>query len=114
MRQEKNQNQNYQKLDKNMALSKAKTSYDRGHLIGRQFGGSPDLDNLVRMKESINRVNGEFYRLETSWKDALKLGQSVDVEIKINYPSFGGNVPSSFDVTHYIDGKFQGTEKIIN
>ena len=102
------------KNPKNLSKSTKNCEYDRGHLIGRQFGGSPDLDNLVRMKESINRVNSEFYRLETSWKDALKLGQSVDVDIKINYPSFGGNVPSSFDVTHYINNTKQPIINIPN
>ena len=102
------------KNPKNLSKSTKNCEYDRGHLIGRQFGGSPDLDNLVRMKESVNRVNGRFYDLEKDWAKAIKSGKTVEVDIRINYKNTYKNVPTDFDVTQVIDGRVLPLENILN
>ena len=43
---------------------------DGGHLIGSQFGGSGDLDNLVAMSSKTNRAGGKWYNMEKKWAEA--------------------------------------------
>lgn len=38
---------------------------DGGHLIGSQFHGPGDIDNLVAQNSQINRSGGEWYNI---WK----------------------------------------------
>ena len=45
---------------------------DGGHLIGTQFRGSGDIDNLLAQNRQINRSGGEWYKMETEWANALK------------------------------------------
>lgn len=73
-----------------------------GHLIGRQFGGSGGLDNLVAMKGELNQ--GEYKKLEMDFKKALENGQNVDVKV---IPKYQGDSdrPSSFAVAYSIDGE---------
>ena len=81
---------------------------DAGHLFADQFGGSPDLDNLVSQRSDLNRAvkNTDNYRsMEREWSKALKSGQKVtDVDIKLTYEN-GSSRPSSFKVTYKIDGE---------
>lgn len=44
---------------------------DGGHLIGTQFHGSGDIDNLLAQNRQINRSRGEWYKMETGWANAL-------------------------------------------
>jgi|GEM_PF-1262107 len=75
---------------------------DGGHLIGNQFNGSGQIDNLVPQNSGINRSGGEWYKMEQDWAGALKYGNSVKVDIKPNYPSNSVR-PSSFKVNYWID-----------
>ena len=81
---------------------------DAGHLFADQFGGSPDLDNLVSQRSDLNRAvkNTDNYRsMEREWSNALKNGQNVtDVDIKLSYKN-GSSRPSSFNVSYKIDGE---------
>ncbi len=79
-----------------------------GHIFADQFGGSPELDNLVSQRSTLNRavkVDNKTYRaMEKSWSDAMKNGKKVtDVDIKLSYKD-GSSRPSSFKVSYKIDG----------
>ena len=82
---------------------------DAGHLFADQFGGSPELDNLVSQKSGLNRGikgNPKTYRnMEKQWSTALKNGQKVtDIDINLSYKN-GSSRPSALDVSYKIDGK---------
>ena len=87
-------------------IEKSKIHYDEA--IEDQFGGSPDLDNLVSQRSDLNRAvkNTDNYRsMEREWSNALKNGQNVtDVDIKLSYKN-GSSRPSSFNVSYKIDGE---------
>ena len=77
---------------------------DAGHLFADQFGGSPELDNLVSQKSGLNRGikgNSKTYRnMEKQWSTALKNGQKVtDIDINLSYKN-GSSRPSAFDVSY--------------
>jgi len=80
-----------------------------GHLIGDQFGGSPELDNLVSQAKQVNK--SEYYKIEAQWARALKQNQKVSVDIKINYDP-GSSRPTSFDVKYKINDEIY--ERSIN
>ena len=67
-----------QEADRNLEMQRAVGREDRlpdddgGHLIGSQFHGSGDIDNLVAQNSQINRSGGEWYKMETVWANALK------------------------------------------
>ncbi|EDK4069719.1 type IV secretion protein Rhs, partial [Listeria monocytogenes] len=73
-----------------------------GHIIADQFGGSPELDNLVSQLTNVNK--SQYRKLEIEWANALKEGKSVTVNVKMNYAADGVR-PVSFDITYSIDGK---------
>ena len=79
---------------------------DGGHLIGTQFNGSGDLDNLVAMNRDINRSGGEWYNMEQEWSKALKEvpPKKVTVDIK---PYYKGESlrPDGFIVKYQIEGE---------
>jgi len=75
-----------------------------GHLIGDQFGGSADLDNLVSQKAFVNL--SEYRKLENQWAKAKRAGQSVSVSISIKYET-DSTRPKSFAVEFTIDGVYQ-------
>lgn len=79
---------------------------DAGHLFADQFGGSPDLDNLVSQRSDLNRAvknTDNYCSMEREWSKALKSGQKVtDVDIKLSYQN-GTSRPSSFQVTYKIE-----------
>jgi len=76
-----------------------------GHLIGRQFGGSGDIDNLVPQSSRTNLSGGEWYSMEKQWAKALERGEKVTVDIKPNY--VGNSVrPESFRVEYSIEGRY--------
>lgn len=80
---------------------------DGGHLIGTQFKGSGDLDNVVAMNREINRSGGTWYKMEQEWKAALSEVPPKKVTVDIQ-PVYSGKSlrPDSFEVFYQIgDGK---------
>ncbi|WP_212977188.1 DNA/RNA non-specific endonuclease [Paenibacillus azoreducens] len=79
---------------------------DGGHLIGAQFKGPKDIDNLVPQNSQINRSGGEWFNMETVWANALKEVPPKKVSVKIE-PVYSGNSmrPDSFEVIYQIEGK---------
>ena len=73
-----------------------------GHIFGDRFGGSPELDNLVSQASQVNL--SQYKIIENRWQRAIEAGQSVTVDIKINYAG-GSARPISFEVTYTIDGR---------
>ncbi|USK93057.1 DNA/RNA non-specific endonuclease [Rossellomorea marisflavi] len=79
---------------------------DGGHLIGTQFHGSGDIDNLLAQNKHINRSGGEWYKMETEWANAMKEVPPKKVSVKIK-PVFVGTSsrPESYKVVYEIEGK---------
>lgn len=79
---------------------------DGGHLIGSQFHGSGDIDNLVAQNSQINRSGGQWYKMEKEWADALKEIPPRAVSVKIE-PIYSGESkrPDAFEITYEIEGK---------
>jgi predicted ribonuclease toxin of YeeF-YezG toxin-antitoxin module len=79
---------------------------DGGHLIGTQFHGSGDIDNLVAQNRQINRSGGEWYNMETEWANALNEKPPKKVSVKIE-PVYSGDSlrPHSFEIVYQIEGK---------
>ncbi|MEK3752369.1 DNA/RNA non-specific endonuclease [Paenibacillus sp. FSL E2-8871] len=76
---------------------------DGGHLIGRQFKGSGDIDNLVPMNSQINEAGGKWHQMEQEWASALERKENVKVKITPQYTSNAAR-PDSFTVEYSIDG----------
>lgn len=58
---------------------------DAGHLIADQFGGSPDLDNLLSQNRQLNQQGG-WKQMEEHWASVLKdNGRIEDVHIYVEY-----------------------------
>ena len=86
--------------------------YDGGHLIAREFGGSPDIDNLVPMPRNVNRGGGKWRKMEEEIAQFLKSGNRVtDFKVKINYRG-ADKMPYSFHVSYKVNGKI--IKKIID
>lgn len=81
---------------------------DGGHLIARMFGGSKDIDNLVAQSKFINRPfkeNGDWYKLEKEWKEALTSGDEVkNIKMEVKY-SGNSKRPIEFNVSYEINNK---------
>ncbi|MGD7043350.1 DNA/RNA non-specific endonuclease [Jeotgalibacillus proteolyticus] len=83
-----------------------KLNDDGGHLIGTQFRGSGDIDNLLAQNKHINRSGGEWFKMETEWANALKEVPPKKVSVKIKPVFIGSSLrPDSFKVTYEIEGK---------
>ncbi|MCU7558672.1 DNA/RNA non-specific endonuclease, partial [Macrococcus capreoli] len=80
---------------------------DGGHLIATQFGGSPDLDNLVPMNSQVNRSGGKWYAMEKTWADALKEVPPKRVRVRIE-PVYSGDSlrPDRFKGHYFIDDEY--------
>ncbi|WP_082051236.1 T7SS effector LXG polymorphic toxin [Rossellomorea aquimaris] len=79
---------------------------DGGHLIGTQFRGSGDIDNLLAQNKYINRSGGEWYKMETEWANALKEIPPKKVSVKIKPVFIGTSLrPDSYKVIYQIEGK---------
>lgn len=90
---------------------------DGGHLIGTQFNGSGDLDNLVSMNRDINRSGGAWFNMEKEWAKALKETPPKKVTVNIE-PIYSGKSlrPDRFELVYQIDGdvpKFKTIENQI-
>jgi predicted ribonuclease toxin of YeeF-YezG toxin-antitoxin module len=88
---------------------------DGGHLIGAQFNGPPDIDNLVPQNSQINRRGGVWYEMETEWANALKEVPPKKVSVSIE-PIYSNNSmrPDSFMVEYEIEGQFPVIREIVN
>ncbi|MBD8513425.1 hemagglutinin repeat-containing protein [Photobacterium sp. CAU 1568] len=82
------------------------TSDCGGHLIASMFGGPGEGINLVPMDAKLNGSGGEWYRLETQWRNVLDNGGTVKVNIEPKYSS-NSKRPESFKVNYSIDGVVQ-------
>lgn len=80
---------------------------ERGHLIGHQFGGGDNLENLIPMSFKLN--HGDFRRMENEWVDALEDGAEVYVRVEPVYEKTS-NRPKEFRVMYTIDGDI--TERV--
>ena len=84
-----------------------------GHLIGRQFGGSEKIDNIVAMDYDVNHK--KFGELERVWAEELDKGNQVDVKITCRYKGESER-PDSFVVKYQVteaDGSTWGDVKRI-
>ncbi|WPC23716.1 DNA/RNA non-specific endonuclease [Brachyspira hyodysenteriae] len=55
-----------------------------GHIIGRQFGGSPNIDNLIPINKKLNI--GEMRKTEMEWRESIINGDEMnDIVIDIKY-----------------------------
>ena len=88
---------------------------DGGHLIGTQFNGSGDLDNLVAMNRDINRSGGAWFNMEKDWANALKETPPKKVTVNIE-PIYSGKSlrPDRFKVMYEIEGKMPEVKTILN
>ncbi|ADK04805.1 TPA: DNA/RNA non-specific endonuclease [Bacillus cereus biovar anthracis] len=79
---------------------------DGGHLIGTQFHGSGDIDNLITQNRQINRSGGEWYNMEQEWANALGGKPPKKVTVKIE-PVYQGTSlrPNYFEIVYEIEGK---------
>jgi hypothetical protein len=87
----------------------------RGHLLGRQLGGSGDLDaNLVAMYQS--RANSPVMRdYEDALADAVRDGQTVTYRVKPRYGSpTSKGAPVAVRLTAKGDGGFAFDVEIAN
>ncbi|MBC1417825.1 hypothetical protein HB849_02190 [Listeria fleischmannii] len=88
---------------------------DGGHLIGSQFNGPGDIDNLVAQNSQINRSGGEWYSMEQEWASALKEVPPKKVSVKIEPLYSGGSLrPDAFYVKYSIEGQGELTKFIEN
>lgn len=86
-------------------------------MIGTQFNGSGDLDNLVAMNRDINRSGGEWFNMEKEWAKVLKETPPRKVTVNIE-PIYSGKSlrPDRFELVYQIDGdvpKFKTIENQI-
>ena len=85
-----------------------------GHLIGRRFGGSEKVDNIVPMDYDVN--HHEYKELEDDWAEELEKGNKVDVKIRCKYEEESTR-PTAFIVKYKVtvqDGFTRSEPKIIN
>ncbi|WP_240904075.1 DNA/RNA non-specific endonuclease [Bacillus sp. N1-1] len=88
---------------------------DGGHLIGAQFNGPPDIDNLVPQNSQINRRGGVWYEMETEWAHALKEIPPKKVSVSIEPVYYHNSMrPDSFIVEYEIEGEFPVFREISN
>ena len=61
--------------------------YDQGgHIIGRQFGGSPNIDNLIPINKKLNM--GDMKNTEMEWRENIINGYEINniiIDIKYIY-----------------------------
>ncbi len=85
-----------------------------GHLIGRRFGGSEKVDNIVPMDYDVN--HHEYKELEDDWAKELEKGNKVDVKIRCKYEDESTR-STAFIVKYKVtdqDGFTRNETKIIN
>lgn len=97
-------NDHKRNMDSDEAVYKGEKTagYEKGHLIGYQFGGSGGKENLSIMAGEVN--HGDFYKLEKKLADAVKDGADVKMKVEPVYEG-DSNKPSEYKVTHSINGE---------
>ena len=75
---------------------------DGGHLVARVLGGSEGNENIVAMRDTINR--GDYKRSENEIAEAKKSGKEVYDSGKVIYEG-DSTRPSKIERTYTIDGK---------
>lgn len=73
---------------------------DAGHIIGDQFGGSPDIDNIISQESGLNR--GEYKKLEGYLRNQIKDGNKVEVLYDLKYEEESRR-PEEISVTYRIN-----------
>lgn len=73
---------------------------DAGHIIGDQFGGSPDVDNIISQRAGLNR--GEYKMLEGYLRNELKQGNHVDASYDLKYQN-DSRRPSEMSIKYRIN-----------
>jgi len=73
------------------------------------FDGLGEGINIVPMDAKFNGVKGEWYKMETRWKNALENNGTVQVKIELVY-SGDSKRPSRFKITETINGSEQEFE----
>lgn len=109
------------KQDRNAGMQRIAGREDRlidddgGHLIGSQFNGPGDIDNLVAQNSQINRSGGKWYSMEQEWASALTEVPPKKVSVKIEPLYSGGSLrPDAFYVKYSIEGQGELTKFIEN
>lgn len=75
---------------------------DGGHLVAKILGGSEGVENLVPMRQTINR--GDYKKMENEIIKALQEGKEVFLHISIKYEG-DSRRPSVITAEYTIDGK---------
>lgn len=85
----------------NIGKGDQKSTDDRGHLIGDQFGGSNGMENLIPQDANINR--SDYRNFENQL--AREVADGKDVRVKVE-PLYDGDShrPSAIAVSYSIDG----------
>lgn len=73
---------------------------DAGHIIGDQFGGSSDVDNIVSQEAGLNR--GEYKKLETYLRNQIKEGNKVECLYDLKYEE-NSRRPSEMSISYRIN-----------
>lgn len=91
-------------MDSDAAVYKGEkeAGFEKGHLIGYQFGGSGGMENLSIMAGEVN--HGDFLKLENKLANAVKDGSDVKMKVEPVYEG-NSNKPSEYKVTHIINGE---------
>lgn len=84
---------------------------DAGHIIGDQFGGSPDVDNIISQEAGLNR--GEYKMLEGYLRNELKQGNHVDASYDLKYQN-DCRRPFEMSITYRINNGDWREQKFIN
>lgn len=71
----------------------------RGHLVGLQFGGPEERNNLVPMYSGFNGGGGLWGTFEKNLRSYLnRRGASVDMEIEVQYRDAETPIPFAFNI----------------
>lgn len=75
-----------------------------GHIIGRQFGGSPNIDNLIPINKKLNI--GEMKNTEMEWRERIINGYEInDIIIDISY-IYTNNRPYLITIDYNVENDF--------
>ena len=75
---------------------------DGGHLVARILGGPPGEENIVPMRDTINR--GDYKKSENTIVEATKQGKTVEDKGEVIYEG-DSKRPSKIERTYDIDGE---------
>lgn len=90
----------YDRIPHNSQAPEKINGDDAGHIIGDQFGGSPDVDNIISQRAGLNR--GEYKMLEGYLRNELKQGNHVDASYDLKYQN-DSRRPSEMSIKYRIN-----------